>query len=314
MAGKTASRKSSKPHIRARRRGAFLTLAAVMATALVLVVRFAVGPSSGRADSNQIHSQQVLGGDSSTNISKVLARVAARISRSSSLTPGDLQRIEVIRKRYPYISKAGNGKRLVALTFDDGPGPYTLRVAHELERLHVPATFFQVGSEMHDFGEAAKEVAANPLFVLGNHTENHRALPQLSRRDQLDQIVTANEMMRRYGEAQPLLFRPPYGAINETTFSLLEKEKLLPVFWSVDSEDYQRPGVAKIVRNVVESLTPGGIVLMHDAGGDRSQTVAAIPKIVRILRRRGYQFVTVPQLLLQSPPPLQQPRPPAGIG
>jgi peptidoglycan/xylan/chitin deacetylase (PgdA/CDA1 family) len=81
---------------------------------------------------------------------------------------------------------------------------------------------------------------------------------------------------------------------------------MLSVLWSVDSEDYTQPGVEAIVRNVVDAVRPGSIVLMHDGGGERSQTVAALPRIVRELRRRDYRFVSVPHLLLESPPPQDQ--------
>ena len=81
------------------------------------------------------------------------------------------------------------------------------------------------------------------------------------------------------------------------------------VLWTTDTEDYQQPGVDAIVRNALAGARPGGIILMHDAGGDRSQTVAAIPQIVRELRRRGFRLVTVPRLILDDPPPRNQPLP-----
>ena len=77
----------------------------------------------------------------------------------------------------------------------------------------------------------------------------------------------------------------------------------------VDSEDYLQPGVKAIVHNILKGARPGGIVLMHDAGGDRSQTLRALPAIIRGLRRRGYRLVTVPRLVLDDPPPRDQPLP-----
>jgi peptidoglycan/xylan/chitin deacetylase (PgdA/CDA1 family) len=84
------------------------------------------------------------------------------------------------------------------------------------------------------------------------------------------------------------------------------------VMWSVDSQDYLRPGVDRIVANVLDNVKPGAIVLLHDAGGDRSQTIAALPRIVNALRLRHYTLVSVPQLLRDAPPPLKQPA--MGIG
>jgi peptidoglycan/xylan/chitin deacetylase (PgdA/CDA1 family) len=119
--------------------------------------------------------------------------------------------------------------------------------------------------------------------------------------------------MRAYGDRFPRLFRPPYASFDRATLRLLREYRMLMVMWSIDSEDYTRPGAREIVRNVVEKARPGAIVLMHDAGGDRSQTVAALPAIVHKLRRRGYRFVTVPRMLLDDPPPEDQ-RLPHGAG
>ena len=90
---------------------------------------------------------------------------------------------------------------------------------------------------------------------------------------------------------------------------MLRRNRMLMVLWSVDSQDYRQPGARAIVRRVLNGAHPGAIVLMHDAGGARSQTVAALPEIVRKLRHRGYRLVTVPQLLRDDPPPRGQPLP-----
>jgi peptidoglycan/xylan/chitin deacetylase (PgdA/CDA1 family) len=91
---------------------------------------------------------------------------------------------------------------------------------------------------------------------------------------------------------------------------VLRRERMLMVLWDVDSRDWTRPGARAIVRNVVPRVRPGSIVLMHDAGGNRLQTVAALPFIVRRLRARGFRFVTVPQMMLTAPPAGRQKLPP----
>jgi peptidoglycan-N-acetylglucosamine deacetylase len=90
------------------------------------------------------------------------------------------------------------------------------------------------------------------------------------------------------------------------TEGVLRRLRLVNVAWTLDSKDYTRPGVAAIVRNVIGGIRPGAIVLMHDGGGDRSQTVAALPALVHDLRLRGYRMVTVPRLLLDDPPARRQ--------
>jgi peptidoglycan/xylan/chitin deacetylase (PgdA/CDA1 family) len=82
----------------------------------------------------------------------------------------------------------------------------------------------------------------------------------------------------------------------------MDQRGMAMILWSVDSQDYTRPGVDQIVKNVMTAVHPGSIVLMHDGGGDRSQTALAVPKIVHRLRKQGYKFVTVPEMLLRSPP------------
>jgi peptidoglycan-N-acetylglucosamine deacetylase len=210
----------------------------------------------------------------------------------------------------PFVRLAGAQHKLVALTFDDGPGPYTDTVIDTLQQLGIPGTFFIVGRELTDFGAATVQRQASLGLPLGDHTQDHSNLSQLAPAGQRAEISEAARAMMTYGAPRPRLFRPPYGAYDQATFALLRRMRMLTVLWSVDSQDYLKPGVARIVQNVVGSVRPGSIVLMHDAGGDRSETIAALPLIVRALRRRGYRFTTVPRLLLENPPPANQELPP----
>ena len=100
-----------------------------------------------------------------------------------------------------------------------------------------------------------------------------------------------------------MLFRPPYGSFNATTMRELQSLHLLMVLWSVDTDDYLQPGVSVIVQRALAGARPGAIILMHDAGGTRTQTIAALPTIIRGLRARGFHLVTVPQLLKDDAPP-----------
>lgn len=222
--------------------------------------------------------------------------------------------VEQIRRRMPYVAVAGRGERQIALTFDDGPGPYTLRVLKVLDRLQVPATFFQVGQAVKVFSDAEEAEIRDPKFVLANHTWRHANLTTLSGKEQAEQLDWASFQIRQAGGELPQLFRPPYGAFNETTLRLAADRHLLPVLWDVDSKDYERPGTKVIVKNVVDAVHPGSIVLMHDAGGDRAQTIAALPAIIKRLRAKHYRFVTVPRLLHDSPPPIRQPKVEVGVG
>jgi peptidoglycan-N-acetylglucosamine deacetylase len=208
-------------------------------------------------------------------------------------------------KYTPYVRIAGNQHKEIALTFDDGPGPYTPQVLAVLQHEGVPGTFFEVGIEEKYFHAATTEVASLG-YPIGDHTESHAPMGQISPNDQKQQLLQQISAVGQYGAPYPRLFRPPYGSWDNATLRLLHKYKMLMVMWTVDTSDYTRPGVSTIVRTAVDGARPGAIILMHDAGGDRSETVAALPKIIAVLRRRGYRFVTVPKLLLDNPAPANQ--------
>ncbi|HEX4625466.1 MAG TPA: polysaccharide deacetylase family protein [Solirubrobacteraceae bacterium] len=209
-----------------------------------------------------------------------------------------------------YISAGSPRQREVALTFDDGPGPYTPQILSILKREHVPATFFVVGQSLNSFAPALRQ-ELHGGFPVEDHTERHLMLGRLGiaqqRREIEDQIIRVQSL----GARPPLFFRPPYGSFDERTLSILRQKKLLMVLWTVDTEDWRQPGVRAIVEAAARAR-PGGIVLMHDAGGDRSQTVAALPHLIRRLRKRRLRLVTVAQLVRDDPPPRHQ-RPPTNL-
>ncbi len=201
----------------------------------------------------------------------------------------------------PIVTRGGSTKREIALTFDDGPGPYTPKVLAELTRLHVPATFFIVGVELKYFGASLlSELQAD--YVIGDHTENHLPMATLSVKDQRSQLLDQAAAIAKYGAPFPHLFRPPYGSYDNATLALAKKLGMLTVLWTIDTSDYRQPGIDSIVHEAVDNATPGAIVLMHDAGGPRSETIAAIPRVVAALRKRGYKLVTVPRLMADDPP------------
>jgi peptidoglycan/xylan/chitin deacetylase (PgdA/CDA1 family) len=213
-----------------------------------------------------------------------------------------------------YIEKGRPRRREVALTFDDGPSPWTPKLVKALRRRHVAATFFPIGYAIARYRGYLK-LERRDGFTIGDHTMNHPLMGRLQVDIQANEIDGQARLLRRDGVAYPRLFRPPYGSFNDVTRDLLQQRRMLMVLWSVNPSDYYRPGTQTIVSRVLAGVTPGAIVLMHDGGGDRSQTVAAVPAIVRKLRARGYRIVTIPRLLTDDPPPHTQGPPPnlAGI-
>jgi cellulose synthase/poly-beta-1,6-N-acetylglucosamine synthase-like glycosyltransferase/peptidoglycan/xylan/chitin deacetylase (PgdA/CDA1 family) len=190
--------------------------------------------------------------------------------------------------------------RTVALTFDDGPDPrWTPRILDVLARYHVPATFFVIGTEVARHPDVARRIVREG-HELGVHTFTHpdvAALPGWRRRAEYAQTEMA--IAHTTGAGTKLL-RMPYSAgvdsIDDQNWTLVKEASglgYLNVFTDVDSDDWTRPGVDAIVRNATPRGDQGAIVLLHDAGGDRSETIAALDRLVPALRARGYSFTTV---------------------
>jgi peptidoglycan/xylan/chitin deacetylase (PgdA/CDA1 family) len=134
-------------------------------------------------------------------------------------------------------------------------------------------------------------------------------MASLSAHDQYEELFEQIARIELLGGPRPRLFRPPYGSFNATTFRELRKLHLLMVLWSTDTSDYTLPGVRAIVQSALAGAHPGAIILMHDAGGDRSETIAALGAIVSGLHKKGLQPVTIPRLMLDDPPPRGRPIP-----
>jgi peptidoglycan/xylan/chitin deacetylase (PgdA/CDA1 family) len=209
----------------------------------------------------------------------------------------------------PFVRAGGGRVKEIALTFDDGPGPYTPEVLDVLEHFHVRATFFAIG-RMERYFSASTIRQLHDGDVVGDHTESHPQLALLSAREQHEELFEALLRIEVLGGDRPTLFRPPYGSYNATTMRQLRALHLLMVLWSADTQDYRQPGVSVIVQRALEGAQPGAILLMHDGGGNRSQTIAALPTIITTLRHRGYRLVTVPELLAHDPPAAGQQLPP----
>jgi peptidoglycan-N-acetylglucosamine deacetylase len=192
--------------------------------------------------------------------------------------------------------------REIALTFDDGPwnDPTTSGFLAVLEREHVPATFFEIGRQIapYDPGGAVERRMLADGDMIGDHSWSHpdvAALPASQQRSQL--LETATAIRHATGGFTPCLWRPPYGDISPRLVALARSLGFLTIMWNVDPRDWALPGVGEIYSNVITSARDGAIVIQHFGGGPRFETLAALPFEIASLRRRGYQFVTVAQLL-----------------
>jgi peptidoglycan/xylan/chitin deacetylase (PgdA/CDA1 family) len=185
----------------------------------------------------------------------------------------------------------------IALTFDDGPEPvYTADVLAILRQYGVHATFFMLGIWVQRYPDLAKAVQANG-HAIGNHSWSHPDLTKLSSDDIQQQLASTVKVIKQALGVRPMLFRPPYEALDRRVLSIAASLKLSTILWDVDPADWMLPGAPAIASSVLSHLHDGAIILMHDGGGIRSQTVQALPTIIQQAHARGYQFVTIPQML-----------------
>ncbi|HEY2769140.1 MAG TPA: polysaccharide deacetylase family protein [Solirubrobacteraceae bacterium] len=195
-----------------------------------------------------------------------------------------------------FVTNGSRSKHEVAFTFDDGPWPDTPQFLDILEREHVPATFFQIGEQVGTYGPAVDKRMLADGDIIGDHTWNHADVAG-------DGAFGASEISRAASAIQgltgfkPCLFRAPGGAVSSALISEARNMGLLTIQWDVDPRDWARPGTDAIYSNVVDHAQNGSIIIQHDGGGDRSETLAALPREIATLRSRGYTFVTIPQLL-----------------
>ncbi|MBO7937403.1 MULTISPECIES: polysaccharide deacetylase family protein [Streptomyces] len=193
----------------------------------------------------------------------------------------------------PMLKMTGRGRTMV-LTFDDGPDPrYTPGVLDTLAEYDVRAMFFVCGEMATDHKDLLARMA-DEGHVVGNHTWSHPLLTSLTRRQIRSEMTRTSEVIEDgYGEP-PRWFRAPYGAWNRTTFQLGAELGMEPLAWTVDTLDWTAPGTGTIVSRVQDGAGPGVVVLSHDAGGDRSQSVAALRRYLPRLLDSGYH-ITVPR-------------------
>ncbi|HIK12722.1 MAG TPA: polysaccharide deacetylase family protein [Oscillatoriaceae cyanobacterium M33_DOE_052] len=186
-------------------------------------------------------------------------------------------------------------EKVIALTFDDGPWKdHTDSILKILQDNDVKGTFFFIGQHLQQFPEQAKRVVAAGHAV-ANHTWNHH-YHNVDSTIAAKEIGDTNNLMYKLTGAKSKIFRPPGGVMDNGLVAYAHSQNYVVAMWSSDAREASGPTVETLVNNVVSSASPGGIVLMHDGGGDRSTTVAALPIVITQLRQQGYKFVTLPQL------------------
>ena len=192
-----------------------------------------------------------------------------------------------------------DGDKVVALTFDDGPQPpYTGRILDVLDQYGITATFFCVGMNASVHTEELSRMQAAGHDI-GNHSWSHPFVPDLSTAELSEQIARTDDAIEATTAMRSTLFRPPYGAHDQKLVDLMNATPDGPTltFWNADASDWSMPGARAIATTLLEKIRPGSIALLHDGGGDRSQTAEALPLVIEGLLARDYRFVKVPALI-----------------
>jgi peptidoglycan-N-acetylglucosamine deacetylase len=190
-------------------------------------------------------------------------------------------------------------EKVVALTYDDGPHPtYTPEILDVLDRYHVKATFFMIGQRMENFPDLVEEVAKRG-HAIGNHTYTHpRNLEKSTPSQVIQELEKCEEVIERLTGHRAKLFRPPRGMLDGTVLTISNEEGYQTILWSVSADHHDAPTPKAMAARVLGKVHPGSIILAHDGTfPSRIRDVEATSLIIAGLQKRGYHFVTVPELL-----------------
>jgi peptidoglycan-N-acetylglucosamine deacetylase len=188
------------------------------------------------------------------------------------------------------------GSKAIALTFDDGPWPTTTaRIASALKRLDAQATFFVLGSQIRGRAKLMRTVVAGGS-IIGVHSWNHAIMSRRSSATNRSDLARCKRAVRGAIGTTPRWFRPPYGSTSASLRKAASQEGLRQVIWTVDTLDWKIRNKSSVASRALRGARNGGVVLMHDGGGPRGATAAAVPTIVAKLRKKGYDFVTLNEL------------------
>ena len=184
------------------------------------------------------------------------------------------------------------GNKVIALTFDDGPGPYTAHLLDILDQYGAKATFFLIGSKVSGQTSVVRSIQARG-HQLGNHSWSHPELPKLSVDQIAGEIDRTNEAIRQATGIKPTILRPPYGAANGVVLEQLRARGMSSILWSVDTRDWADRNSQIVCARAVAGARPGAVILMHDI---HQTSVNAVPCILSSLKQQGYSFVTIQRL------------------
>lgn len=197
------------------------------------------------------------------------------------------------------VNQVATKEKVVALTYDDGPNPpYTNQLLEILERNQIRATFFVIGKLVEKYPEIVRLILSKGHEV-GNHSYSHQQLIFKSPWCIRSEIEKTDKLLHQLCVKQEIHFRAPYGRKLLVLPYILSKMRKKNILWNLDSKDYEASSYEVIENYVLEHVRPGSIILMHDGGGERSQTLIATEMLLKKLQEKGYTFKTVSELIRQ---------------
>jgi peptidoglycan-N-acetylglucosamine deacetylase len=209
--------------------------------------------------------------------------------------------VERQAREYPesfYLHSPSNDKQ-IAITFDDGPdGKYTPEILDVLKEHNVKATFFLLGQNMEYYPEMARRIV-DEGHAVGNHSYSHPDFRYLTVEDALQkQVIKTQQVFEDIIGFRPAYFRPPYGAVTDEQISALCEEGIVIIDWSIETFDWSdtQNSPEKILNRIKKYHHGGAVILMHSAGGDRSNSITVLPQIIEFLQNEGYELVTIDKM------------------
>jgi polysaccharide deacetylase family sporulation protein PdaB len=195
------------------------------------------------------------------------------------------------------IYNVDRSKKVCSLSFDAAWGnEQTDNLLATLKEYKVKATFFLVGDWVKKYPDSVKKIAKNGHDI-GNHSNTHAHLTQMSESAIADDVKSCNEKIKKLTGKSPTLFRPPYGDYNNSVVSTVMGLDMYCIQWNIDSLDWKDPSVDQIVQNCVNKLCPGSIILLHNGA---TNTPEALPKIIEAIKAEGYEIVPISKILLKG--------------
>lgn len=186
----------------------------------------------------------------------------------------------------------GKGK-FVALTFDDGPSQYTAQIVQILRFMNVQATFFVIAKQALAHPDLIELMLASGMRI-GSHTDHHPHLGEVTPDVQREEVVgSIDRLNQTFGEGTVKCFRPPYAQYDQHVLDLVAERGVATAMWSLDTLDWKKPSWQSMAMRVVNDAQDRSVILMHDGGGERLQTIASLPWIIQGLRDKGFQFLPI---------------------